>query len=141
MEYVLDSSVALAWLFEDEVEPLSEQLLELLPDATPHVPALWIAEVCNALLVARRRGRIEADAFRRCVADALALPVIVNPPQSEQEVHETLRIAQKHNLSAYDAAYLELALRHLVPLATLDQQLAKAAGAEKALLMLDARES
>lgn len=121
MTFVVDASVTMAWCFEDEVTPATDAVLERLIEEEAIVPALWRLEVANVLLVAERRGRMtEAQATR--FLDLLErLPIRVDP--ASPEVAALLGVGRRHALSAYDAAYLALAERMSVPIATLDQRL------------------
>jgi predicted nucleic acid-binding protein len=124
---VLDASVALAWCFEDEGGDYPLGVLEALRDSEAVVASLWPLEVTNGLLVAERRQRIDsADAiqFRNLL---LSLPIVLDPVEGRRAFGVTHHLARTHELSAYDAAYLELALRHGIPLATLDDSLRAAA--------------
>ena len=94
------------------------------------VPALWPVEVGNGLLTATRRGRIVADEWSRTCASLEALPTEVDPVSTSRAWGAALALAHEHRLSGYDAAYLELAVRMQLPLATLDQALSAAARAE-----------
>ena len=97
------------------------------------MPVLWPIEVANVLLVATRLGRITTDDWQRIRDDLGALPIDVDPESCARVLDTVLPIASEHNLSVYDAMYLELALRLGLPLATLDQELmaaGKAAGIE-----------
>jgi predicted nucleic acid-binding protein len=124
---VLDSSATLAWIYSDEVTEEIRQLFETVADTGALVPALWRLEVANSLTVAVRRGRIDAE-FRRAALDDLALLDITTDPYTDTHAWaETLRLADRFGLTMYDAAYLELAHRRGVPLATLDQDLSAAA--------------
>jgi predicted nucleic acid-binding protein len=128
MPFVLDASIAACWAFEDEDHPHAAQALARIRTDEACVPSLWWFEVRNTLLVNERRGRLtEADtaAFLRGLS---RLAVTVDSAPGEAEV---LALARRHRLTVYDAAYLELAQRQGVPLATLDSQLASAARAEK----------
>ena len=93
------------------------------------VPSIWPAEVANGLLAAARRGRIDDAGTRSFLQSLKALPITVDG-EALARVGEWLSIAGRHNLSAYDAAYLELAMRHSATLATLDRALARAARAQ-----------
>lgn len=128
MAFVLDSSVALAWLLPDEGNEAIDALADRLEEEPAHVPAIWPLEVGNALLVALRRGRIkEADVTR--LVDALsALPVGVESADAAA-LSGVLDLARELGLTAYDAAYVELAKRRGLPLATLDSKLRDAAAA------------
>ncbi len=133
MAFVLDCSVAMAWVFPDEANESTNALRESLLKDSAVVPALWPIEVGNVLLVATRRGRItEADWPH--IRDSLeALPIDVDAESCNRVLETVLPVASEHDLSVYDAMYLELALRLAVPLATLDKKLvaaAKVAGVE-----------
>jgi predicted nucleic acid-binding protein len=138
MEYVLDSSLALSWYFEDETSPLSEKLFLAVHASVLHVPPIWKIEVCNGLLVGLNRRRLSQELFQRCLESVLKLRVAIAQPETDAELMMIIRLAQHHRLAIYDATYLELALRLGIPLATLDQRLAAAAQSEKVLLALEA---
>lgn len=132
MPFVLDASVTLAWVFEDEDRPSAARALDRMRTDEAHVPGLWWYEVRNALIVSERRGRLtETDAlvFLRALK---RLPVGLDHFADEAQV---LALARRHGLTAYDAAYLELAQRESMALATLDGHLARAAGAERVQLV------
>lgn len=127
MSFVLDASCALAWCFEDEQSPVSERALDLLGSEPALVPSLWPHEIANVLVVAERRGRV-SEAVASRFADLLGrLPITVDPDPAD--VLRLADVARRRELSAYDAAYLALAGRHGLPLATLDDRLAEAARA------------
>ena len=123
MSFVLDSSVALSWLLPDEANECTDALADALEQANAHVPGIWSLEVGNALLMAQRRKRVSDSEFKRCVAALSALPIEVDVAAKLPGV---LSIAQRLNLTSYDAAYLELAQRRGLPLATLDDRLRQA---------------
>ncbi len=125
MPFVLDCSVTMAWVFRDEATDRTEALRDALVTELAVAPELWPIEVANVLLVATRRGRLAEDDWRRIFADLGALPIEVDPNTSNQAL-QILDLAHRHGISAYDAAYLELALRMQLPLATLDRKLAAA---------------
>ncbi len=129
MRMVLDCSVTMAWCFEDENDDYSETVLDAVTSGEALVPSLWAYEVINVLAVAKRRGRLsEADGMRflRLLS---RLPVSVAAPPSGAERAAVLAIAHQHQLTGYDAAYLELALREGVPVATRDRGLRAACNA------------
>lgn len=130
MNFVLDASVAVAWAFEDEREPYATAVLESLRVSEALAPALWPLEVANALLTAERRQRISATDATRFVRILLTLPVVVAPVERTRVLDAVRHRARAHGLSAYDAAYLDAAVEHGVPLATLDRSLRAAAEAE-----------
>jgi predicted nucleic acid-binding protein len=124
---VLDASVALAWCFEDEHSPVADDVADRLQTERAIVPAIWPFEVGNALLAAVRRGRLEA-ADRPDLMNLLsALPIEIEPISLAQAIGPVADIAGAGRLSTYDAAYVELAHRLALPLATLDARLAAAA--------------
>jgi predicted nucleic acid-binding protein len=130
MSFVLDVSVTLAWCFEDAAHPVAERALGALEaGGQAIVPALWRLELANVLVMAERHKRLlEADTARfLCLVDGLAIQVVPDHGPTASLV----ALARSHGLTAYDAAYLDLALRTALPLATLDSRLgdtAKAAG-------------
>jgi predicted nucleic acid-binding protein len=128
--FVPDASVTLPWRFEDEATPWTEALLDREGGEEAVVPAHWPLEVANALLVARRRGRVTADQISEFIEDLAALPIRLEPPRDPAQWPAVIALAEKHRLTAYDAAYLELVLRTGLPIATLDGDLRRAALAE-----------
>ncbi|MXW19134.1 MAG: type II toxin-antitoxin system VapC family toxin [Gemmatimonadetes bacterium] len=129
MSFVLDCSVAMSWVFPDEATDATDQLRESLVDGRAFVPALWPIEVANVLLVATRRQRIDRTEWPRIARNLEALPLVIDPVSTSRIWGEVLDVARTHRLSAYDAMYLELAIRMQLPLATLDRALATAARA------------
>ncbi|HZK88940.1 MAG TPA: type II toxin-antitoxin system VapC family toxin [Stellaceae bacterium] len=127
MTFVLDSSVAVAWCFEDEQTPALLALLQRTTDTGAFAPALWPLEAANALLVAERRRRLGRDRRRRLCNFLKALPIALDADTATQAWTATAGLAERFGLSAYDAAYLELAERLDLPLASLDGDLRRAA--------------
>lgn len=122
--FVVDASVSAAWFLPDEATPDSEAALQATATHDVWVPALWLLEIGNLLLSAQRRKRISADKRRELAGAASALRLKVDrEPVSIAALDD---IAARHGLSAYDAAYLELALRRGLALATQDQALTAA---------------
>jgi predicted nucleic acid-binding protein len=99
------------------------------------VPGHWPLEVLNSLLISQRRGRVTAEQIREFIQDLAVLPIRIEPAHSPAMWPSLVALAQKHRLTAYDAAYLEFAQRTGLPLATLDQDLQQAARAEKISLL------
>jgi predicted nucleic acid-binding protein len=124
---VLDASLALSWLFDDEATAETDRLLDRVRHEGAIVPALWRLELGNILLQAERRGRISRESIAERLMLIARLPISVDPETNARAWRDTLDIARSERLSAYDAAYLELALRRGAPLLTLDQELATAA--------------
>ena len=127
MPFVVDASVTLAWCFEDEATHETEAILDLLSDDTAVVPSLWELEVSNVLLLGERRHRLTESQTARFVALLGQLPILVDSASADMEA--VLAVGRHHALSTYDAAYLVLAEREGVPLATLNTQLRRAAQA------------
>ncbi len=135
MSFVLDSSTSLAWCFEDERTDATDALLERVVDSGAVAPSLWPLEVLNALATAERRGRIDAELRQRVAGFLRDLPVAIDAETASQVWAVTSQLAARHRLTLYDAAYLELALRLGLPLATLDQEL-RGAGAALGVTLL-----
>ena len=131
MPFVVDCSVTMAWVFPDEANERTDALRELLLSDMAVVPGLWSVEVGNVLLVATRRGRIHSRDWNRIQRTLAALPIEIDPETPERVWQSVMPLALEYKLSAYDAVYLELAVRHKLPLATLDKQLRTAARAAK----------
>jgi predicted nucleic acid-binding protein len=127
MFFVLDCSVVMAWCFEDESVGYADAVLGALESAEALVPGLWPLEVANILLVAERRGRLSEAASARFVELLRGLPISVDGEGPVRALGSILPLAREQSLSSYDAAYLELAMREGVPLATLDRRLGEAA--------------
>lgn len=127
MAFVLDCSVTMAWIFPDEATDATDRLRDELLATRAVVPALWPIETANVLLVATRRGRIAQDEWPVVRAHLDALPIEVDPLSASRTRGVVLDLAHASGLSAYDAMYLELAMRLRMPLATLDRNLAAAA--------------
>ena len=126
MAFVLDCSVAMAWVFPDEATESTGRLRDSLIDGRAFVPSLWPVEVASVLLAATRRGRLGAEEWPRVCASLEALPIEIDQVSMSRTWGAVLDLAVEHRLSAYDAMYLELALRMRLPLATLDRALAAA---------------
>ena len=127
MAFVLDASVALAWCFADEATEATTGLLETLADEMAYVPELWSLEVGNILVAAERRKRISQAGVAEFLSLLRELNIRVDKETSERAFHEILSLAYSEQLTTYDAAYLELAMRLGLPLASKDRHLHKAA--------------
>jgi predicted nucleic acid-binding protein len=133
VSFVLDNSIALAWCFEDEQTPLVMELLDRLTQTGANAPVLWPLEALNGLLMAERRKRIDATRRLRLMTFLRDLPIVLDLDTADRAWEATIRLAEQFKLTVYDAAYLEVAQRRRLPLASLDQDLraaAKAAGIE-----------
>jgi predicted nucleic acid-binding protein len=124
---VLDSSATLAWIYSGETTDPIRRLFEAVGDEGAVVPSLWRLEIANSLSVAVRRGRIEANFRRAALTDLALLDIAVDDQTDVHAWGETLRLADSFQLTTYDAAYLELAQRRALPLATLDSEMRAAA--------------
>ena len=126
MAFVLDCSVALAWIIPDEASDDAASLLLRLQEEGAWVPELWSLELANALLTAKRRRRLDAPQIERVRRDLQALPIEVDTETHVRALGALLELADRRGLTVYDAAYLELANRRGLPLATLDKKLRSA---------------
>lgn len=124
---VVDASVALAWCFPDEISAYADSVLLALEGQRVLVPGIWPLEITNALAVAERRKRLSPLEIRRFVELLGGLTIEQDSVAVAESVSSILPLAMEHQLSAYDASYLKLAIRHAAPLATLDVELQKAA--------------
>ena len=124
---MLDASFASAWFLPDESSEATGRLLDEILTNSPIVPSLFRHELRNLLLLAERRERVATYEIDEALIMASSLPI---NERGAGDDHEILRLARKHSLTAYDAAYLDLALRERLPLATLDKKLVAAAKIE-----------
>ena len=125
---VIDASVALSWLFEDELDDFATQSAERVMRETALVPAIFPAEVANALLFAARKARVAESDVRGALDRIAELPIRV--ASTGLALAEEMDLAQRHGLTIYDAMYLALAKRHRAALYTRDNALLRAARAE-----------
>jgi predicted nucleic acid-binding protein len=126
---VLDASVTMAWCFEDEATRATDDVLDQVVETGAIVPTIWRFEVGNALQMAIRRQRIDAIFRDDALVKLSAMPITVD---TETDLHAwttALRLSERFGLTLYDAAYLELAQRRDLPLATFDSELRAAAQA------------
>jgi predicted nucleic acid-binding protein len=126
---ILDCSVALAWIYGDETTEAIRRVFDAIADDGAVVPALWRLEVANSLTMAVRKRRIDPDFRRGALADLALLDITTDQQTDSHAWTDTLNLADQFRLTVYDAAYLELARRRTLPLATLDQELRTAATA------------
>jgi predicted nucleic acid-binding protein len=129
VDLVLDNSIVMAWSFEDESDEYADAVLDCLATARAIVPSLWPLEVANALLMGERRRRSTEAETIKWTGILAALPISVDGETNSYAWSDTISLARGHNLTAYDAAYLELAIRRSLPLATIDGKLKLAAQA------------
>lgn len=136
MSVVIDASVALAWCFEDEASAETDGIAERVRDHGALVPSLWHLEVANVLLQSEKRGRITpADAVSRLELIG-SLPIATDPETPNRAWREIVTLARSYKLTTYDAAYLELAARRGLPLASRAADLVAAARSMGVMLAL-----
>jgi predicted nucleic acid-binding protein len=125
--FVVDNSIVMTWCFKDEADPYADAVLKSLMENQAIVPAFWPLEVVNVLLVAERRNRLHESDSIRFLSILSQLPIQVERTWPEKMMPQLLALGRNNSLSSYDAAYLELAMRQGLPIATLDQRLLEAA--------------
>ena len=126
--FVLDASIALGWMLDRPVPARASQARKfIIAGAIPVVPGLWRHEVSNAVVISERRGRLTADQVKTLTADLEEFSDVVEVDVLMVRASLLIETARRTSLTAYDAAYLELASRRKLPLATLDEKLREAA--------------
>lgn len=139
--FVLDNSITMRWLLQSNKKTdqmYAESVLKSFVDVAAVVPDLWHLEATNVLVMAEKRGQLETSDVERFISQLEGLPIHVDPLTSHQAFSRTLILAKTYKLSSYDAAYLELAMRAGLPLATLDKDMLKAAKKANVALYLKA---
>jgi predicted nucleic acid-binding protein len=137
MSLVLDSSAVLAWIYAEETTNAVRHLFDIVAEDGAVVPAIWRLEVANSSTVAARRGRINVEFRNAALADLALLDITTDPQADAYSWTTTLCLADRFRLTLYDAAYLELAHRRSLPLASLDEEL-RAAGRALGIPLLGA---
>lgn len=134
--FVLDASTVLTWCFPDEEAQKAQEISQRIADGdTAVVPGFWRHEVLNALLVGEKRKRVTMELIQTFLADLNRLPVVDDRATAKIVFDSTQALCRKHGLTAYDAAYLEIAMRGRLPLATTDEDLLRAAVAENVAVL------
>jgi predicted nucleic acid-binding protein len=137
MAFVCDASVALAWCFRDEANADTDRLLaDAIAGKQIFVPAHWPTEILGALSRGARRQRIEARDLDQFLDDLAQFNIVVDLRGMQEQWAEALPLIRTYQLSAYDAAYLALAKRLQLPLATFDSSLRMAATVEGVSLII-----
>jgi predicted nucleic acid-binding protein len=126
-DLVLDASVALSWCFRNEATAATDRVLDRLADETASVPAIWHLEIANVLALSERRGRITPARSSEFLSLLETLAIEVDEETPSRALGRVLDLARAEQLTAYDAAYLELAMRLGIPLASKDTDLCDAA--------------
>lgn len=135
MRIVLDASVAIAWVASDESSASADDLHEKVLLQGAVVPGLWFVEVANVLLKKVRKKQMPLDDATLGLARLCDMRIVRDTEPEQETTSRTFELAHRHRLTAYDAAYLELAVRRNLPLATLDAELRAAALAESVELL------
>jgi predicted nucleic acid-binding protein len=125
--FVVDCSISAAWLFEEDWGGVPQAVLGELKAAEAVVPALWPYELANALVIAERRSRVSTAKTDRFLEELRDLRITIDARPAQKVLAQLLPLARRHGLTAYDAAYLELAIHQGIELATLDDDLRRAA--------------
>jgi predicted nucleic acid-binding protein len=126
-DLIVDASITMTWCFGGELTPEGRELLDRIGTGSAAVPAIWPLEIANVLAVAERRGRLAPADISEFIALLAGLDISVDGETASRGLSDILNLARRENLSSYAAAYLELAMRLGLPLATRDAALAGAA--------------
>jgi len=126
-DFVLDASVALTWCFKNEATEAADRMLERLADEEAYVPGIWHLEIANVLALSERRRRITPAHSAEFIAMLETLVIVVDEETPSRAFGRVIGLAREERLTAYDAAYLELAMRLGLPLASKDGDLCDAA--------------
>jgi predicted nucleic acid-binding protein len=124
MRFVLDASITVTWAMRDEDHPLADRAFSEIQADSAMVPCIWWYEVRNILVVNERRNRISQEDVARFLQAIGQFSIDIDSPDDDTS---TMNLSRKHRLTVYDAAYLALAIRERLPLATLDKYLQEAA--------------
>jgi predicted nucleic acid-binding protein len=129
--FIPDASVSLGWCFSDEATAYTESLLDrLIAGEEAAVPSHWPLEILNGIIQAKRKGRVTEQATLKFIASLTSFQIVVDAEHGVLQLAAIRDLAERHRLTSYDAAYLELSIRLRSPLATLDAALRRAAEAE-----------
>ncbi|MHB9106121.1 MAG: type II toxin-antitoxin system VapC family toxin [Armatimonadota bacterium] len=126
LRFVLDASLTLAWCFEDEKSKMTERVLDALLDGEAIVPAIWKLEILNVLLCSERRGRLTRAESEQFLTTLDILSIVVDDAAAPGSTERILSLGRDYQLASYDAAYLELAIREGLPIATIDTGMRRA---------------
>ena len=135
--FVIDNSVVMTWCFKDEKSRYTDAILDRLELPTAVVPSIWPLEVGNVLLVAERKKRLSEADSTRFIALLFELPIMIEQEPPERMMREILALAREHQISTYDASYLDLAMRKGLPIATLDNGLIASAKRSQVPIMAE----
>lgn len=135
--FIIDNSVVMSWCFKDQANAYGDSILERLIESAAYVPSVWPLEVVNVLLSAERKKYISQADSVRFICLLSELPIYLENESPDKSMKELLGLARAHDLSSYDASYLDLAMKKGLPLATLDEKLRKAAVHTSVLILAD----
>lgn len=127
MSFVIDCSITIAWVYDDERTEDVERVLDLVHGMGAVVPSIWRLEVANTLQQGVKRKRIDRRARAQALANLSKMQIAIDPQTDDFAWTDTMAIAERFDLTTYDASYLELASRKEFPMATLDGDLRTAA--------------
>lgn len=127
MSLILDSSSALAWVYQDENSPLASEILQRVVADGASVPSIWRLEIANGLRTGIRRGRIDGNERDQALSELERLNIRADPETDQHAWGATLNLSDRLGVTPYDASYLELAQRLSLPIASLDARLCEAA--------------
>jgi predicted nucleic acid-binding protein len=125
--FIIDCSIAMAWCFEDEATPKSTKILDRLEEESALVPPLWYLEVVNVLAMAEKRKQISTEKSDEFLSMLQKLDIEIDDAPAARALTHLLPLCRSHRLTSYDSVYLDLALRHKLPLASLDDDLRRSA--------------
>lgn len=126
MPIVVDNSIVMCWCLADESEPVADRAMQRVVNDGAVVPGIWWYELRNALVINERRGRLDTADAAAILTDLREMSIAIDRNHDDDGL---MALARRLGLSVYDAAYLEVALRRGLPMASLDQQLRQAAAA------------
>lgn len=126
-DFVLDCSVAISWILPDEYSDYAQNVFDLLDEQQAVVPSIWYLEIANVLIVSERRGRMTQEQTAQALLLLESLNIVMDEQTEQRAFNTTLTLGREQGLASYDAAYLELAIRLDIPLATSDEKLIAAA--------------
>jgi predicted nucleic acid-binding protein len=125
--FIVDASVVLTWCFPDENSTLAHRVARMFKQGDSAIaPSFWPHEVLNALLVGEKRKRISGNLIRAFLTDLAMLPIVLQELQAGAVFDRIQSLSREHGLTAYHAAYLDLARTNRLPVATLDEDLIRA---------------
>lgn len=120
-DFVVDNSVVLSWVLKDENSKKSQKILNNLTSSRGYVPSLWPYELANALFVAQKRDRIKEVDSAAFIKHLKKLPIFIEESEYDTITKDVLSLSREHNITVYDASYMELAIRKNIAMASFDK--------------------